>query len=76
MATSALNDITKMPVMPKLPNLASLTQPEPTPKGMIGGAEYGPVLSELGTAKAEAAFNVGQADIAVEKAKREERGTM
>jgi hypothetical protein len=75
MATSALSDLTKMPVMPKLPKLAKLTQPEPTPKGMIGGAEYGPVLSELGTAKAEAAFNVGQADIAVEKAKREEKAT-
>jgi len=75
MATSALNELTKMPVMPKLPKLASLTQPEPTPKGMIGGAEYGPVLSELGTAKAEAAFNVGEADIAVEKAKREEKAT-
>jgi hypothetical protein len=75
MATSALNDITKMPVMPKLPKLATLVQPEPTPKGMIGGAEYGPVLSELGTAKSEAAFNVGQADIAVEKAKREEKVT-
>ena len=75
MATSALSDFTKMPVMPKLPKTAALTQPEPTPKGMIGGAEYGPVLSELGTAKAEAAFNVGQADIAVEKAKREEKAT-
>ena len=75
MATSALSDLTKMPVMPKLPKTAALVQPEPTPKGMIGGAEYGPVLSELGTAKSEAAFNVGQADIAVEKAKREEKVT-
>ena len=75
MATSALSDLTKMPVMPKLPKTAALTQREPTPKGMIGGAEYGPVLSELGTAKSEAAFNVGQADIAVEKAKREEKAT-
>ena len=75
MAVPSLSDLTKMPVMPKLPKLAALTQDEPTPKGMIGGAEYGPVLSELGTAKAEAAFNVGQADIAVEKAKREEKAT-
>jgi hypothetical protein len=75
MATSALNDITKMPVMPKLPKTAALVQPKPTPEGMIGPAEYGPVLSELGTAKAEAAFNVGEADIAIEKAKREEKAT-
>jgi hypothetical protein len=75
MAVPSLSDLTKMPVMPKLPKTAALTQPEPTPKGMIGGVEYGPVLSELGTAKAEAAFNVGQADIAVEKAKREEKAT-
>ena len=75
MAISALSDLTKMPVMPKLPKLAALVQPKPTPEGMIGPAEYGPVLSELGTAKAEAAFNVGEADIAVEKAKRQEKAT-
>ena len=75
MATSALSELTKMPVMPKLPKTAALVQPKPTPEGMIGPAEYGPVLSELGTAKAEAAFNVGEADIAVEKAKRQEKAT-
>ena len=75
MATTSLSDLTKMPVMPKLPKTAALVQPKATPEGMIGGAEYGPVLSELGTAKSEAAFNVGQADIAVEKAKREEKAT-
>lgn len=75
MATSALSDLTKMPVMPKLPKTAALVQPKPTPEGMIGPAEYGPVLSELGTAKAEAALNVGKADIAVEEAKREEKAT-
>jgi hypothetical protein len=75
MATSALSDFTKMPVMPKLPKTAALVQPKPTPEGMIGPAEYGPVLSELGTAKTEAALNVGKADIAVEEAKREEKAT-
>ena len=75
MANSALSDFTKMPVMPKLPKTAALVQPKPTPEGMIGPAEYGPVLSELGTAKAEAALNVGKADIAVEEAKREEKAT-
>ena len=75
MAVPSLSDLTKMPVMPKLPKTAALVQPKPTPEGMIGPAEYGPVLSELGTAKAEAAFNVGEADIAVEKAKRQEKAT-
>jgi hypothetical protein len=72
MAISALNELTKMPVMPKLPKLASLTQPEPTPKGMLGGAEIGPILSELGSAESKAAFDVAQADINIEQAKRQE----
>lgn len=72
MAASALNELTKMPVMPKLPKLASLTQPEPTPKGMLGGAEIGPILSELGGAESKAAFDVAQADINIEQAKRQE----
>jgi len=72
MAASALNELTKMPVMPKLPKLAALTQPEPTPKGMIGGAEIGPVLSELSDAESKAAFDVAQADINIEQAKRQE----
>jgi len=75
MVASALNDITKMPVMPKLPKTAALVQPEPTPKGMIGGAEIGPVLSELSDAESKAAFDVAQADINIEQAKREEKAT-
>ena len=75
MATSALNDITKMPVMPKLPKTAALVQPKPTPEGMIGPAEVGPVLSELGSAESEAALAVGQRDIDIEQAKREEKAT-
>jgi hypothetical protein len=75
MAASALNDITKMPVMPKLPKTAALVQPEPTPKGMIGGAEIGPVLSELSDAESKASFDVAQADINIEQAKREEKAT-
>jgi len=72
MAASALNELTKMPVMPKLPKLAALTQPEPTPKGMLGGAEVGPILSELSDAESKAAFDVAQGDINIEQAKRQE----
>ena len=75
MATSALNDITKMPVMPKLPKTAALVQPKPTPEGMIGLAEVGPVLSELGSAESDAALKVAEGTIDIEKAKREEKAT-
>jgi hypothetical protein len=75
MATSALNDLTKMPVMPKLPKTAALVQPKPTPEGMIGPAEVGPVLSELGSAESEASLAVGQRDIDIEQAKRDEKAT-
>lgn len=75
MATSALSDFTKMPVMPKLPKTAALVQPKPTPEGMIGPAEVGPVLSELGSEEAKASLAVGQRDIDIEQAKRDERAT-
>ena len=75
MATSALNDLTKMPVMPKLPKTAALVQPKPTPEGMIGPAEVGPVLSELGSEEAKASLAVGQRDIDIEQAKRDEKAT-
>ena len=75
MAVSSLSDITKMPVMPKLPKTAALVQPKPTPEGMLGPTEVGPVLSELGSAESEAALAVGQRDIDIEQAKRDERAT-
>jgi len=75
MADSALNELTKMPVMPKLPKTAALVQPEPTPKGMIGGAEIGPVLSELKDAETQAALKVAEGDIAIKQAEREEKAT-
>ena len=75
MATSALSDFTKMPVMPKLPKTAALVQPKPTPEGMIGPAEVGPVLSELGSEEAKASLAVGQRDIDIEQAKRDEKAT-
>jgi hypothetical protein len=75
MATSSLSDLTKMPVMPKLPKTAALVQPEPTPKGMIGGAEIGPVLSELNDAETQAALKVAEGEIAIKQAEREEKAT-
>jgi len=75
MATSALNELTKMPVMPKLPKTAALTQPKATPEGMLGPAEVGPVLSELGSAESEAALKVAESDIAIKEAERQDRAT-
>ena len=75
MATSALSDLTKMPVMPKLPQAEALFANKPAPEGMIGPAEYQPVINELRTAQTKAAFDVGQADIDLEKAKRQEEAT-
>ena len=75
MANSALSDFTKMPVMPKLPKTAALVQPKPTPEGMIGPAEVGPVLRELGSEEAKASLAVGQRDIDIEQAKRDEKAT-
>jgi hypothetical protein len=75
MATSSLSDLTKMLVMPKLPKTAALVQPEPTPKGMIGGAEIGPVLSELNDAETQAALKVAEGEIAIKQAEREEKAT-
>jgi hypothetical protein len=75
MATSSLSDLTKMTVMPKLPKTAALVQPEPTPKGMIGGAEIGPVLSELNDAETQAALKVAEGEIAIKQAEREEKAT-
>ena len=72
MAASALNELTKMPVMPKLPKTAAFVQPKPTPEGMLGPAEVGPVLSELGTAESEAALKVAEGDIAIKQAERQD----
>jgi hypothetical protein len=41
---------------------------------MIGAAELGPVLRELSDEEAKATMKVGEADIAIEKAKKEEKG--
>jgi hypothetical protein len=74
MADSALKDITKLPVMPALPKTRAVMQPKPTPSGMIGAAELGPALSELSEAERQSSMRVGEADIAVERAKKEEKG--
>jgi len=73
MADSALKQMTGMPVMPKLPKLEAFTQPKATPSGYIGGAELGPVLSELRDAETQAQIKVGESEIAIEKAKRQEK---
>ena len=71
MVDSAIKDLTKLPVMPKL---ESLKQPKATPSGMIGAAELGPALSEISEAERQASIRVGEADIAIEEAKRQEKG--
>ena len=74
MVDSALKDITKLAVMPQLPKTGAVMQPKPTPSGMIGAAELGPALSELSEAERQASMKVGEADIAIEEAKRQEKG--
>jgi hypothetical protein len=75
MATSVLSDFTNMPIIPKFPEAEALFANKPAPEGMIGPAEYQPVINELRTAQTKAAFDVGQADIDLEKAKRQEEAT-
>ena len=72
MATSSLSELTKMP---NLPLTNKLKQPKATPEGMIGPAEVGPVLSELGSAESEAALKVAEGDIAIKQAERQDRAT-
>jgi hypothetical protein len=74
MVDSALKNITKLAVMPDLPKTRALMQPKPTPEGMIGAAELGPALSEISEAERQASMRVGEADIAIEEAKRQEKG--
>ena len=69
MAASALSELTKMP---NLPLTNQLKQPKATPEGMIGPAEVGPVLSELGSAESEAALKVAEGDIAIKEAERQD----
>jgi hypothetical protein len=73
MVDSALKDITKLSVMPALPKTRAVMQPKPTPSGMIGAAELGPALSEISEAERQASMRVGEADIAIEEAKRQEK---
>jgi hypothetical protein len=74
MVDSALKDITKLAVMPALPKTRAVMQPKPTPEGMIGAAELGPALSEISEAERQSSMRVGEADIAIEEAKRQEKG--
>ena len=72
MATSALNQMTKMPSLPLTSGLMDTKQKTPT--GYVGAAELGPAYKELSGAEAEAEKRVGEADIAIEEAKRKEKG--
>lgn len=74
MVDSAIKDLTKLSVMPPLPKTRAVIQPKPTPEGMIGAAELGPALSEISEAERQASIRVGEADIAIEEAKRQEKG--
>ncbi len=73
MATQTLNQITGMPKLPLSSGLLETKQK--TPKGYVGGAELGPAYEELRGAEAQAEQKVGEADINIEKAKREEKAT-
>jgi len=70
MATPELKQMTGMP---SLPLTSQFVQPKATPSGYIGGAELGPVLSELRDAETQAQIKVGESEIAIEKAKRQEK---
>ena len=70
MADSALKKITGMP---NLPLTGQLVQPKASPPGYISGAELGPVMSELRDAETQAQIKVGESEIAIEKAKRQEK---
>jgi hypothetical protein len=66
-----LDSITKMP---KLPVTSSLKAAIPAaPKGRVGPKEIAPATEELDTEIAKAQKQVGEADINIEKAKREEK---
>jgi hypothetical protein len=72
MATSALNQLTGMPNLPLASGLMETTKQ--SPKGYLGGKEVGPILEELKGAEAGAEQRVGEADVAIEQAKRQEKG--
>jgi hypothetical protein len=72
MATSALTELTGMPKLPLSSGLMETTKQ--SPKGYMGAKEVGPILEELKGAEAGAEKRVGEADIAIEQAKREEKG--
>lgn len=73
MATSALNQLTGMPKLPLSSGL--METKEKSPKGYLGAAEVGPALQELRGEEVKTEKLLGESDIAIEKAKREEKGT-
>ncbi len=71
MATSALNQLTGMPNLPVTRGV--LSGMPAAPKGYIGPKEIAPAQEELAGAIGAAEQKVGQADIGIETAKREEK---
>ena len=72
MTTTAVQDLVSMP---KLPITKGLTEKTKTPlAGYAGVKEVAPALEELRTEETKAEQKVGEADIAIEQAKREEKG--
>jgi hypothetical protein len=61
--------------MPNLPLASGLMETtKQSPKGYLGGKEVGPILEELKGAEAGAEQRVGEADVEIEQAKRQEKG--
>ena len=66
-----LNELTGMPALPITSGVRAKIKERP---GYIGGKELSPALEELRGAEAAAERKVGEADVAIEKARREEKG--
>jgi hypothetical protein len=67
----ALNSITGMPALPI--TSAYRESIAPAPKGRVGPREYAPAEQEITSELTKATQRVGEADVEIEKAKREEK---
>lgn len=71
MATEALKQLTGMPKLPITKGL--MASAPPAPKGYMGPKEIAPAQEELRSAMVGAEQKVGEADVAIEEAKRQEK---
>lgn len=71
MATDALNQLTGMPSLPISRGLMS--KPTETPKGYISSEELAPAKAEMRGAIGAAEQRVGEADVAIKEAERQEK---